>query len=205
SPARNTAAAWVSICLTGRPPWVAGSASSRKIASWDCVIWVIASVDYLPPVGRLRGRPAHRRPPPAWHRCHWRAGRPYVIVPPRVRRALIHVKAAAPGPGSDRSSFRESGHPRGAELAIKAGLVPCRCRTTARRRPMTMLPHVLKRIRLNLARSKEHPAGSARHGYEFVAPLDANGHIDPELWRKHRTHCGFRRFWDGEPDQHGHL
>jgi len=70
---------------------------------------------------------------------------------------------------------------------------------------MTMLPHVLKRIRLNLARSKEHPAGSARHGYEFVAPLDANGHIDPELWRKHRTHCGFRRFWDGEPDQHGHL
>src|SRR5262245_42505775 len=36
--------------------------------------------------------------------------------------------------------------------------------------PMT-LPHELKRIRLNLARSKEFPAGSARHGYEFVAPL----------------------------------
>ena len=51
---------------------------------------------------------------------------------------------------------------------------------------MTTLPHVLKRIRLNLARSKEHPSGSPRHGYEFVAPLDATGHIDLELWRKHR-------------------
>jgi hypothetical protein len=32
------------------------------------------------------------------------------------------------------------------------------------------LPHVLKRIRLELARSKEFPMGSTRHGYEFVAP-----------------------------------
>ncbi len=41
---------------------------------------------------------------------------------------------------------------------------------------MTQLPHVLKRIRLNLARSKEFPSGSDEHGYEFVAPLDADGH-----------------------------
>jgi hypothetical protein len=70
---------------------------------------------------------------------------------------------------------------------------------------MTSLPHVLKRIRLNLARSKEYPSGSARHGYEFVAPLNATGHIDPDLWRKHRDHCGVRRFWEGEPDEHGRL
>jgi hypothetical protein len=70
---------------------------------------------------------------------------------------------------------------------------------------MTQLPHLLKRIRLNLARSKEFPAGSARRGYEFVAPLDASGHIDPELWRKHREHCRVRRFWDDEPDQLGHV
>ena len=70
---------------------------------------------------------------------------------------------------------------------------------------MTQLPHVLKRIRLNLARSKEYPAGSARHGYEFVAPLDASAHIDPELWRKYREHCGVRRFWEGERDEVGHL
>jgi len=70
---------------------------------------------------------------------------------------------------------------------------------------MTQLPHVLKRIRLNLARSKEFPTGSARHGYEFVAPLDATGRIDPDLWRKHREHCGVRRFWGNEEDQVGRL
>jgi hypothetical protein len=70
---------------------------------------------------------------------------------------------------------------------------------------MTQLPHVFKRIRLNLARSKEFPTGSERHGYEFVAPLDAGGHIDPELWRTNREHCGVRRFWAGEDDEVGRL
>jgi hypothetical protein len=65
---------------------------------------------------------------------------------------------------------------------------------------MTKLPHELKRIRLNLARSKDFPAGSARHGYEFVAPLDAKGHIDAGLWRTHRDHCGVRRFWGNEEE-----
>jgi hypothetical protein len=45
------------------------------------------------------------------------------------------------------------------------------------------LSHTLKRIRLNLARSKECPSGSSRHGYELVAPLDQFGHIDPHLWQ----------------------
>jgi hypothetical protein len=70
---------------------------------------------------------------------------------------------------------------------------------------MTQLPHVLKRIRLNLARSKEFPLGSEKRGYEFVAPLDASGRIDADLWRKHREHCGVRRFWDDEDDEIGHL
>ena len=70
---------------------------------------------------------------------------------------------------------------------------------------MTTLPHAFKRIRLNLARSKEFPEGSARHGYEFVAPLDAQGHIDPILWKQQREHCGVRRFWDNETDQIGQL
>jgi hypothetical protein len=65
---------------------------------------------------------------------------------------------------------------------------------------MTRLPHELKRIRLNLARSKEFPDGSAARGYEFVAPLDASGHIDVELWRTYREHCRARRFWDGEEE-----
>jgi hypothetical protein len=65
---------------------------------------------------------------------------------------------------------------------------------------MTKLPHELKRIRLNLARSKDFPTGSARHGYEFVAPLDAAGHIDQALWRTHRDRCGVRRFWGSEEE-----
>ena len=70
---------------------------------------------------------------------------------------------------------------------------------------MTTLPHTLKRIRLTLARSKEFPQGSPRHGYEFVAPLDGNGHIDIALWRAHREHCRVRRFWEGEDDEIGFL
>jgi hypothetical protein len=67
------------------------------------------------------------------------------------------------------------------------------------------LPHVLKRIRLHLARSKAFPEGSSLHGYEFVAPIDAKGHIDLKLWRQHREHCGVRRFWNGDPEQIGKL
>ena len=63
----------------------------------------------------------------------------------------------------------------------------------------------LKRIRLNLARTKEFPGGSARHGYEFVAPLDDTGHIDAEGWRKDRDHCRVRRFWGDEEEDIGHL
>jgi hypothetical protein len=69
---------------------------------------------------------------------------------------------------------------------------------------MAKLPHELKRIRLNLARSKEFPSGSARHGYEFVAPLDSKGHIDASLWRAQREHCGVRRFW-GTDEEFGKL
>ena len=70
---------------------------------------------------------------------------------------------------------------------------------------MTTLPHTFKRIRLNLARSKEFPQGSTRHGYEFVAPLDGRDHIDAALWKVHRDHCRVRRFWAGEDDEVGQL
>jgi hypothetical protein len=67
------------------------------------------------------------------------------------------------------------------------------------------LPHGLKRIRLDLARSKEFPSGSTHHGYEFVAPLDSKGHIDPALWHKHRDNCRVRRFWNGSNAEKGRL
>ena len=63
----------------------------------------------------------------------------------------------------------------------------------------------LKKIRLNLARTKEFPQGSARHGYEFTAPLDETGHIDAALWKKERDHCRVRRFWGSEEEEIGHL
>ena len=60
-------------------------------------------------------------------------------------------------------------------------------------------------IRLELARDPAHPSGSAGHGYEFVAPLDVEGRIDAEGWRQARDRCRVRRFWEGDPDEMGHL
>jgi hypothetical protein len=63
----------------------------------------------------------------------------------------------------------------------------------------------LQSIRLNLARTPEFPDGSNRHGYKFTAPLDADGHVDAELWRKHRDECRVVRFWGDEEEDIGHL
>ena len=60
-------------------------------------------------------------------------------------------------------------------------------------------------VRLELARTKEFPEGSALHGYEFVAPLDARGHLSVEEWRRSKTTCLVRRFNNGEADQNGRL
>jgi hypothetical protein len=67
------------------------------------------------------------------------------------------------------------------------------------------LPHGFKRIVLNLARSKEHPNGSARHGYEIIAPLDARDHLDLAAWKEHRDACRVHRFWGDERDDAGRL
>lgn len=63
----------------------------------------------------------------------------------------------------------------------------------------------LTKIRLEIARDAEFPEGSSRHGYEFVAPLDGRGHIDPEVWHRQRSRCWVKRFWNGEPDETGHV
>jgi hypothetical protein len=64
---------------------------------------------------------------------------------------------------------------------------------------------VLSKIRIEMARDREFPEGSAQHGYEFVAPLDKKGHIDAQSWQRHRSQCRVKRFWEGEPDEIGHL
>jgi hypothetical protein len=46
------------------------------------------------------------------------------------------------------------------------------------------LPHALKRIRLNIARSRDFPS---------------------KIWQAQRGHCRLVRFWEGEEDQIGRL
>ena len=63
----------------------------------------------------------------------------------------------------------------------------------------------LERIRIELARDPDFPQGSAKHGYEFVAPLTPDGQLDREEWRRYRKSCIVRRFWEGEDDRYGRL
>jgi hypothetical protein len=67
------------------------------------------------------------------------------------------------------------------------------------------LPRSFRKIRLELAREKGHPAGSASHGYIIVAPLDRDRRFDPVAWKEHRDACRVVRFRPGEDDDIGHL
>jgi hypothetical protein len=64
---------------------------------------------------------------------------------------------------------------------------------------------MLKRIRLELARDHDFPEGSHDHGYEFVAPVQLDGMLDPEAWKTHRAACRARRFWGPDDEETGHL
>lgn len=64
---------------------------------------------------------------------------------------------------------------------------------------------LLSHITLHLARCKEYPEGSARHGYEIAAPLDAEGRLDAAAWKSVRGQCRVRRFWGDAADRHGLL
>jgi hypothetical protein len=63
----------------------------------------------------------------------------------------------------------------------------------------------LRKIRLELARNPDFPEGSKAHGYQFVAPLTDDGHLDPDGWRQERTACRVHRFWRGADDEYGQL
>ncbi|MHB8885215.1 MAG: hypothetical protein ACYC5H_09000 [Methylovirgula sp.] len=66
-------------------------------------------------------------------------------------------------------------------------------------------PPNFRRIRLELAREKDHPVGSASSGYIVIAPLDATAHLDSAAWRANRHLCRVVRFRPEEPDDIGHL
>lgn len=63
----------------------------------------------------------------------------------------------------------------------------------------------LKRVRLELARDHDFPNGSRDRGYDFIAPLDNDGHLIASEWRDNRDKCRVRRFWPGTPDEIGRL
>ncbi len=63
----------------------------------------------------------------------------------------------------------------------------------------------LKRIRLELARTRTFPDGSRSRGYEFTLPLKADGHIDADAWPAEKSKCRVRRFWEGEDDRIGEI
>ncbi len=64
---------------------------------------------------------------------------------------------------------------------------------------------MLQRITLHLARDKDFRDGSSERGYEFIAPLDASGRLDADVWKRLRGQCRARRFWAGEEDCTGQL
>lgn len=63
----------------------------------------------------------------------------------------------------------------------------------------------MRTIRLELARTPDHPDGAADMGYELHAPLTGDGHLDQAAWRAHADACRVRRFWRGADDEHGRL
>ena len=64
---------------------------------------------------------------------------------------------------------------------------------------------LLRRVRLELARDHDFPEGSSERGYDFIAPLDDNGHLVAAAWKALRERCRVRRFWPGEREEMGHL
>lgn len=62
-----------------------------------------------------------------------------------------------------------------------------------------------KRVRLELARTPDAPEGRRDCGYEILMPLDRDGHLQVEEWRKHRERAAVHRFWHNEDAQTGVL
>ena len=63
----------------------------------------------------------------------------------------------------------------------------------------------LMTIRLELGRTVNMPVGDCRHGYEFVAPLNKDGHLDAAEWAGAKNQCGVRSFRPGRPERRGML
>ncbi len=67
------------------------------------------------------------------------------------------------------------------------------------------LPPQFRQLRIEVAREPGHPDGVHGVAYAVVAPLDADGRIDPSLWRAHREACRIARLRPDRRDEHGHF
>ena len=65
----------------------------------------------------------------------------------------------------------------------------------------------LTRVILRLGRNPDagFPDGDDDYGYVIQAPLDANGKLDPDLWREKKAQCTVRRFHPRETAADGWL
>ena len=68
-----------------------------------------------------------------------------------------------------------------------------------------MVDTALRKVRLELARTKDFPEGNPRCGYEFTAPLTKDGRLDLDLYRQHKSACRVQRFWEGQKSEAGAL
>jgi len=63
----------------------------------------------------------------------------------------------------------------------------------------------MRHVRLELARTPDHPDGSIHCGYELNLPLTQEGGFDMSAWPERQNECTVRRFWEGEDDENGQL
>jgi hypothetical protein len=62
-----------------------------------------------------------------------------------------------------------------------------------------------KTVRLELAGTRDFPAGSVSRGYLVRIPLKDTGSIDEESFAETPQKATVRRFWSTEPDQKGSV
>ncbi|KQQ85736.1 hypothetical protein ASF65_04090 [Aureimonas sp. Leaf324] len=62
-----------------------------------------------------------------------------------------------------------------------------------------------RHIRLLAGREKGQREAPVEDGYDILAPLDADGRIDPVAWRRNPDLCRVRHFQHGIPDRIGTL
>lgn len=60
-------------------------------------------------------------------------------------------------------------------------------------------------VRLEMARAPDTPVGDPGEGYDIVAPLNADGRLDPAAWRAEPERAYARRFSDGVTEAKGRL